>query len=90
MGLENLLDVPFRFLSTGQKKRSAFARLLNQNAPIWLLDEPLNGLDNDAKEQVESLINLHCKGGGICIAASHQPISLPADAKRISLEDFAL
>ena len=39
--LEPLLDVPVRYLSTGQKKRAALARLLNRSCPIWLLDEPL-------------------------------------------------
>ena len=45
LGIAPLLDVPVRYLSTGQKKRAALARLLAQRAPLWLLDEPLNGLD---------------------------------------------
>lgn len=89
MGVTGLLDVPFRYLSTGQRKRAAFARLLAQGASIWLLDEPLNGLDTAAQEKVTSLIKLHCGGGGICIAASHQPIDLP-DAQIVALEDYAL
>lgn len=75
MGVETLLDVPVRFLSTGQKKRAAFVRLLNQSAPIWLLDEPLNGLDDNGREKVIALIQLHCGGGGVCVIASHQPIA---------------
>ena len=42
LGLTDLLEVPVRYLSTGQKKRAALARLIGQAAPIWLLDEPLN------------------------------------------------
>ena len=75
MGIEPLLDVPVRYLSTGQKKRAAFVRLLNQGAPIWLLDEPLNGLDEEAREKVIALARLHCGGGGICVIASHQPVA---------------
>ncbi len=89
LDIGDLLDVPFRYLSTGQRKRAAFARLLNQNAAIWLLDEPLNGLDTDAQAKIGALIKLHCGGGGICIAASHQPIDLP-EAQMIALEDFAV
>jgi heme exporter protein A len=48
LGLADLLDVPVRYLSTGQRKRAALARLIGQGAPVWLLDEPLNGLDTEA------------------------------------------
>ena len=71
-----LMDVPVRYLSTGQKKRAALARLLNRNCPIWLLDEPLNGLDSEAHAVFETLIAQHCAGGGIAVVASHQPIAL--------------
>jgi heme exporter protein A len=77
LGLADLLDVPVRYLSTGQRKRAAFLRLLGQNAPIWLLDEPLNGLDTAAVAAVEGLAAEHCASGGICIVASHQAFTLP-------------
>lgn len=76
LGLADLVDVPVRYLSTGQKKRAAMARLLGQGAPIWLLDEPLNGLDRDAVAVVEALASEHCAAGGICVVASHQPFAL--------------
>jgi len=88
LGLTGLLDVPVRYLSTGQRKRAAFARLLGQGAPVWLLDEPLNGLDSKACELAETLVAEHCAGGGICITASHQPIKLPA-VRRLELRDYA-
>ncbi len=87
MGIEELGDVPVRYLSTGQKKRAAFARLLNQGTEIWLLDEPLNGLDSDARAKVDALIKIHCGGGGICVAASHMPIDLPS-GQTLYLTDF--
>ncbi len=78
LGLTNLLDVPVRYLSTGQRKRAALARLVAQAVPLWLLDEPLNGLDVSAVALVEELVAAHCAGGGIAVVASHQPIALPA------------
>src|SRR5690606_27983147 len=48
LGLNPLLDVPVRYLSTGQRKRAAILQSNPRPAGIWLLDEPLNGLDVDA------------------------------------------
>ncbi len=76
--LTALMDVPVRYLSTGQKKRAALARLVHRNSPIWLLDEPLNGLDAQAQTAFEALIDRHCKNGGIAVVASHQAIALPS------------
>jgi len=81
LGLGELLDVPVRYLSTGQRKRAALARLLGQRAELWLLDEPLNGLDTSAAALVETLAAEHCAGGGICVIASHQPFALPGMAQ---------
>jgi heme exporter protein A len=88
LGLSDLLDVPVRYLSTGQKKRAALARLIGQGTPIWLLDEPLNGLDSDAARLVGEITATHCAGGGIAVVASHQSFDLPA-MRRIELIDFA-
>ena len=88
LGLTNLLDVPVRYLSTGQKKRAALARLIGQQAPVWLLDEPLNGLDTKGIALVEELATEHCRAGGIAVIASHQPFALPGMA-RLELRNFA-
>ncbi len=88
LGLAGLEDVPVRYLSTGQKKRAALARLIGQQAPLWLLDEPLNGLDTRGVALVEGLVAQHCGAGGIAVIASHQPIAVPGLA-RIELKDFA-
>lgn len=77
LGLSSLLDVPVRYLSTGQRKRAALARMLGQDAETWLLDEPLNGLDRDGAALVETLVAEHRASGGTVVAASHQPIALP-------------
>ena len=82
------MDVPVRYLSTGQKKRATLARLLNRNCPIWLLDEPLNGLDAQAVASVETLVAQHCDSGGIAVVASHQAMALP-DVRTIDLAEYA-
>jgi heme exporter protein A len=88
LGLGNLLDVPVRFLSTGQKKRAALARLIGQSAAVWLLDEPLNGLDRAAVALVAELAAEQLAAGGICVIASHQPFALPG-MQQLALEDLA-
>lgn len=87
LGLAALLDVPVHYLSTGQQKRAALAPLLGQRAPIWLLDEPLNGLDSGGVALVEGLIAEHVAGGGLAVIASHQPLT--TNATTLPLEDFA-
>ncbi|MCH7627721.1 MULTISPECIES: heme ABC exporter ATP-binding protein CcmA [Novosphingobium] len=77
-GLEDLLDVPVGYLSTGQKKRAALARLAASGARIWLLDEPLNGLDAHWGAAAQAAIEAHRAMGGIAVIASHQPLGLRA------------
>lgn len=89
LGLANLLDVPVRFLSTGQTKRAALARLLAQDASIWLLDEPLNGLDVEGVALAEALVAEHCAAGGIAVVASHQQVALPSGTT-LAIVEFAL
>lgn len=88
LGLADLLDVPVRYLSTGQKKRATLARLIGQRAAVWLLDEPLNGLDADAAGLTQTIAAEHCAAGGICVIASHQGFVLPS-LQRLALADYA-
>jgi heme exporter protein A len=80
MGLAPLADVPVRMLSTGQRKRAALARVLASGAPLWLLDEPANGLDSDGEARLEAAMAAHRARGGAVLAASHQPLALPGAA----------
>ncbi len=88
MGLDDLADVPVRYLSTGQRKRAGLARVAQSGAPIWLLDEPLNGLDARWTQAAHGLIEVHLQAGGIAVIASHQPLAL-AQCAVMSLADFA-
>lgn len=85
MGITHLADVPVRLLSTGQRKRAAFARLLAAPSPLWLLDEPLNGLDADGVARVTTEIRTHLGGGNAVLYASHQPIDTLFNRQRIKL-----
>ena len=71
LGLAGLEEVPVRYLSTGQKKRAALARLIGQAAPVWLLDEPTAALDIEGRALVTQLVAEHRAGGGMVIAAIH-------------------
>ncbi|MDE2563584.1 MAG: heme ABC exporter ATP-binding protein CcmA [Sphingomonadales bacterium] len=76
LGLDDLLDVPVRYLSTGQKKRAALARVAASGAPVWLLDEPLNGLDANWSGVAQGMVEAHRARGGIVVVASHLPLAL--------------
>ena len=86
--LDTLTEVPVRYLSTGQKKRAGLARLISQRAVIWLLDEPLSGLDTASQGLVSTLVEEHCAGGGLALIASHQPLDV-ARMTSFAIEDFA-
>jgi heme exporter protein A len=83
LGLAALADVPVRLLSSGQAKRATLARVAASGAPLWLLDEPLNGLDADGADCLARMIDRHRSGGGAVLAASHQP--LPGEWRRLEL-----
>ncbi len=61
-------------LSTGQAKRLSIANLIAAEKPIWILDEPLAGLDASGREDVTALLSEHISNDGIAIVASHTPI----------------
>ncbi len=89
MEMAALAPVPVRILSTGQRKRAALARLLAGGARLWLLDEPANGLDRAGVALLETLVAEHRAGGGLVVAASHQPLALPA-AATLDFAQYAL
>jgi len=85
MGLVHLVDVPVRMLSTGQRKRAVLARVAASRAPLWLLDEPANGLDAEGQERLAAAMERHRSAGGAILAASHQPLGLDG-AQALTLE----
>ena len=81
MGLGRLAEVPVRMLSTGQRKRAVLARVVASGAPLWLLDEPANGLDSEGQDRLAVVMAEHRRRGGAVLAASHQPLDLPGAAE---------
>jgi heme exporter protein A len=87
LGLGPKAQTPCRFLSSGQRRRLALSRLVAWAAPLWLLDEPTVGLDDEALGLVAALIERHRAGGGIVVLSTHQPLPL-AGARSLSLAEF--
>ena len=77
VGLAALGSLDAGYLSAGQTRRLALARLLVSYRPLWLLDEPTAALDVEGHELVARLIDRHLDMGGAAIAATHDPITLP-------------
>lgn len=71
LGLGHLIDFPARLLSAGQRHRLALARLLVAPAPLWLLDEPGNALDDASLNALAAIIADHRAKGGMVVIASH-------------------
>ena len=76
-GIARLAALPAAYLSAGQKRRVALARLLLTPRPIWLLDEPLIALDTGAQATLTALMAGHAASDGAILVASHQPLALP-------------
>ncbi|HEY1077340.1 MAG TPA: heme ABC exporter ATP-binding protein CcmA [Fontimonas sp.] len=72
-----------RSLSAGQKRRASLARLLLAPRPLWLLDEPLDGLDRDGIELFAGLLDEHLTQGGMVVMTSHQPLPALRGAVRV-------
>jgi heme exporter protein A len=73
-----------RTLSAGQRRRTALARIVLSQAPLWLLDEPLNALDAAAQAALRRALDAHLAAGGLVIAATHAELGIEG-AKRLDL-----
>jgi heme exporter protein A len=78
LGLARIADLPAAYLSAGQKRRAALARLLAVRRPLWLLDEPATALDAASQKVLAEVMLAHLADGGMIIAATHAPLGLPA------------
>ena len=76
-GLEKLTQLPVRSMSQGQRQRVALSRLLlNDDCPLWILDEAWNSLDKAGIHKLNELISKHLSQGGMAMLTSHQDIGL--------------
>ena len=86
MGLGARMHLPARFLSEGERRRAAIARLAVGQSSLWLLDEVLTSLDHMAAEVIRLLIEDHLAAGGMAIVATHQELTLASGrSQRIDL-----
>lgn len=82
LGVSRVRHRPCRTLSAGQKRRTALARLLLSARTLWLLDEPLDGLDAQGLSLFAELLNAHLAQGGGAVITSHQPLPVGVTAVR--------
>jgi heme exporter protein A len=85
--LAAVADWPCRWLSAGQRRRLALARLCASEAPLWLLDEPISALDAENRSRLEKLLAAHRAVGGRVVLTTHIPLEIGA-ATRLILDDF--
>jgi heme exporter protein A len=83
VGLKRIADLPGQYLSAGQRRRLALARLILSRRSLWLMDEPLAALDASGKRLAAELVTAHCAQGGMVIAATHDPLGV--DATRFTM-----
>ena len=84
LGLPQVGDFPVNYLSAGQKRRVALARLLVARRPVWLLDEPTTALDAASQALVAVMIGEHLGSGGIVVAATHAALGVEAVEMRLA------
>jgi heme exporter protein A len=80
LGLARVLELAVRHLSAGQRRRLALARLIASPRALWLLDEPLAPLDAQHRALFGELMAAHLAGGGLVLAAVHDPLPIAARA----------
>ena len=73
-------DLPCKYLSQGQKRRVALARLCYERRTLWILDEPFVALDATAIALVSRLISTHLQRGGLVVLTTHQTVDIAAGA----------
>jgi heme exporter protein A len=81
-------DLPIAVLSAGQRRRTALARLLLSDAPLWLLDEPATSLDAEGEAALWSLARAQLAAGGLVVLASHGGVPLDS-VQRLEIVGFA-
>jgi heme exporter protein A len=86
VGLKRIADFPVAYLSAGQKRRVALARLFVSPRPLWILDEPATALDVASQDVLSQAFADHRATGGMIIAATHAPLGL-VDAAILQLSE---
>ena len=69
--LHKIKDQLVRNLSHGQKKKVTLTKLLFSNSKLWIMDEPLNGLDEKSINIFKLICKEQIKKNGAILFTSH-------------------
>ena len=69
--LEASIDSPIKTYSHGMKQKITIMSALVHNPKVWILDEPLTGLDPNSIYQVKECMKIHASEGNIVFFSSH-------------------
>ena len=83
--IAHLADTPAQYLSAGQHRRTALARLVASPTALWLLDEPTVSLDAAGTACLQRAIAAHRADNGMVMAATHIELGLD-DAEILQLK----
>lgn len=72
--------LPTKWLSEGQKRRVALARLWCDYCPLWILDEPFTALDAHSARVLRERLTNHVSTQGLVVLASHEEPGIRPDA----------
>lgn len=89
--LKAYIDTPSHYMSAGQQRRVALARLFISPHRFWILDEPFTAIDHFGVVNLERCMELHLQRGGMLILTTHQSISnvqLNARMRTLDLSNF--
>jgi len=80
LNLLHCANLPVRYLSAGQQRRTALARVLMSGAKLWLMDEPFTNLDQAGREFLEGKLLQHLNGGGLAVVVAHHGLDIPVES----------
>lgn len=69
--LYDKLDTPIKSYSHGMKQKICVIGALIHEPKVWILDEPLTGLDPKSAKELKQLMREHCEKGNAVFFSSH-------------------
>lgn len=69
--LQDKLDNPIKSYSHGMKQKICVIGALIHEPKVWVLDEPLTGLDPKSARELKGLMREHCNKGNVVFFSSH-------------------
>jgi heme exporter protein A len=85
LGMNGYEEIPCKVLSQGQRRRTALARLLISDHPVWVMDEPFNALDVGAVATLQDALREHLGGGGMVLLTTHQDVPIDGTVRTLHM-----